>query len=366
MIKVFMHGYKGSPKRVEILYNHLLEKENFLPLPTFKFDMEEGTYRKESYYKIILRFFNSDVIYLGPMSHRILMIIICKIFHKKVICDIYAGLYDSTVNDRKIYTKNHLKARIHWLRDRLAMKYSDTCLFLNKSEKKHFIESVGLQENEVNAKCVPLAIEDKIKSNLNYYQNSKTHMDICWTGTFIPLQGLDKIINAMKILDEKKMEFKLHIYGPDNANANIYKELVKELKLEKRIEFVDLWGDMMKWKAEIFEKCDLNLGIFGDSDKAKVVVANKVIDGITFGTPVLTGYSYGIDEYFDGVNDIYTVDNKPYEIANKIIEISQFNYEKIRLNCIKAYQIYSNNFTPSIFKDSLESIIEEVYKNGNK
>jgi len=40
------------------------------------------------------------------------------------------------------------------------------------------------------------------------------YIKICWWGTFIPLHGLDKILQAMKILKEHELQFTCIVDNP--------------------------------------------------------------------------------------------------------------------------------------------------------
>lgn len=311
--------------------------------------------------KTFPKLFKVDIIYLPPMEHTVLKVMLAKFAKKKVICDIYAPIYDMTVNDEKIYSPKSLMAKRYLLRDRLSMKLSNIVIFLNNAEKKHFIQSVGLKQNNIKSISVPLVIGEKKAANLKFFKEEREEIFLCWTGSYIALQGLDCIIDAMDVLRSKKFVGKLYIIGPSGEKEEYYKNKVKEKDLGNYIEFKMLWGNLKEWEEFIANNCDISLGIFGNSEKAKCVVANKVIDGIASKTPVITGKSKGIDIYFNQVHDIYTVNNNPYDLADKIIEVKNKSYEEVKKNIDNAYVIYKQFFSETAYKygmDSVFSILE--------
>lgn len=363
-MKIFYWGTVRFGYRQEGFQNYVLEKDYNIEYAKIIINAE-NKYLKFLFCMIndLLNFssmLKSNIIYIPPMEHTILKIILGRIFRKKIICDIYAPLFDMTVNDEKIYLKNSVMGRLYWYRDRIAMSKSTLVLFLNEAEKDHFCKTVNLSSEKINSAIVPLIINRKPFAKLPYFLDKTRKLNMCWTGSYVSLQGLDKIIESAKILKSRNFNFILSIIGPENDKANKYEIKIYKEKLTDCIKFIKIWGDMGKWEEYICEKCDISLGIFGDSDKAKCVVANKVIDGIAFKTPIITGLSSGINNYFTQTNDIFTVNNTPIEIANKIIEVASKNISEINYYVENAYNIYIENFSKNAYNKNLDKIFKEL------
>lgn len=301
-----------------------------------------------------------DIVYFPPMEHMISKLIWAKIFRKKIICDIYAPIYDMTVNDEKKYSAYSLMGRRYYYRDRICMKLSDNVLFLNNAEKKYFINTVDLNEKDVCSSEVPLVINEKKVSKLKYFHKKREHPYLCWTGSFIALQGLECIIDSIAILKSNNYKVKLFVIGPQCEKAEYYQRIVKERRLEDYIEFPNIWGNMEYWEEFISENCDITLGIFGSSGKAKSVVANKVVDGIITKTPVITGKSEGIDLFFNQKSDIYTTENEPDKLAKKIMDVAEKDLKEIRENAENAFKIYNNNFSESAYEKKMDDVLKKL------
>lgn len=329
-------------------------------VPSVKRKLEKNILQYIYEIKEIPKIIKADVVYLPPMEHTALKIMLCKLFRKKIICDIYAPIYDMTVNDEKIYTPYSIMGRRYYFRDKICMKMADQVLFLNDAERQHFICSVNLKEKDVSSTCVPLVINKKQPAKLKFYKKERGYLSICWTGSFVALQGVECIIDAMFILKEKNLKAKLYIIGPPGERANYYKQQVQNKQLSDCIEFLDLWGDMKQWEKFIIDNCDVSLGIFGGSDKAKCVVGNKVIDGIIAKTPVITGKSKGLDLFFNQDNDIYTVDNTPDALAKKIIQVANSSYHEIENHVENAFDIYEKIFSKKAYKKNMEHVFEKL------
>jgi len=65
-------------------------------------------------------------------------------------------------------------------------------------------------------------------------------LKICWWGTFIPLHGLDKILQAMKILKEHELQFTA-LYCVDNPH---FLHLCRKIQLDNLEQHVVLRKDL--------------------------------------------------------------------------------------------------------------------------
>lgn len=349
MKKVLIWGNVNSDERMELIFDTLIKMNYEVVFVS----------TKNALWNTIK---TVEFIYIPPMEHRVYKFLLSSILGKRIMCDIYAPLYDTTVNDYKIYKHFHPIAILHYLRDYVAMRYSKPVIFLNEAEAEHFIKSVRVKKEKVMYKVLPLYRKEKKKAQLPYYNKENGKLTLCWTGTYIPLQGVEKIIDAVKILKKQDFNFRLLIFGPDNERASLYKKLVKESSVDDRVQFINVWGNINEWEKYICKECDIALGIFGDSDKAKTVIANKVIDATAFMIPIITGISKGLKNYFDCTDDIVCIQNTPQSIAESIIAMSKKTNVEIQCLITKAYHVYQTTFNEKAFVTRFEGIIDEFYK----
>ena len=132
----------------------------------------------------------------------------------------------------------------------------------------------------------------------------------------MPLQGVEYIIRAAKVLESQKDVIFQFIGKGQDRNKCI--ELSKNLGL-KNIEFID----MMKPEDLRIEiaKSDIVLGLFGDTPKTPIVIPNKVYEALAMKKPVITADTPAIRELFDD-NDMFLVPAaNPHKLAQAIIEL---------------------------------------------
>lgn len=309
----------------------------------------------------IFNFIVCDVVYLSIMSHDDKIIKWCQVFHKPIITEFYLSLYDTFVRDKGVIAENSHKSRDLINKDIFALTHSDKIIFLALADIDYYENLLGIDLKRFNNTVIPLVSPIKPIAKMKYFNDDRSYVQLCWTGTYIPLQGLDKVIKAMEILKEKSdIPIKLFIWGRESKESKEYSDLVRKLKLDDVIMIHNEWGDLEAWETHIVENCDISIGIFGDTDKAKYVVANKVVDGIAFKTPVITAHSTGIDEFFDGENDIFITDNSSENIAKKIMEIIKLPKEELTRRIENAYKIYEENFSEKAFENKFKKVITEM------
>ena len=123
---------------------------------------------------------------------------------------------------------------------------------------------------------------------------------------------MEYIIKAAKILEKyPKIRFNLIGNGQDKKECL---RLAKKLSI-KNINFIDCvpYSDL----ANYINKSDICLGIFGNTQKTKMVIPNKVIEALACDKPIITGDTSAIHEISDN-NIILCNIADSEDLANKI------------------------------------------------
>lgn len=168
---------------------------------------------------------------------------------------------------------------------------------------------------------------------------------ICWWGSFIPLHGLDNILQAIKILKEQNLSFTCNLLGVDKPPFYTYVEKIQLNNLEqcvflrKDLTFSD--GSLPKY---LIDNCDLALGIFGNTDKARHAFPNKVSESLSMRIPTLTMNSPALEEFFNPETDLWTCEPSPESIAQSILTIARgaaypVNWEQTRQKAVDTFSV---------------------------
>ncbi|MGB3144336.1 MAG: glycosyltransferase [Maribacter sp.] len=306
----------------------------------------------------------ADIVFILPMNNnKFFQILLAKLFRKKIVSDFYISYYETRVFDRKWTSVNSLMAKIYRMYD-LALLKTEKVFFLNQSEANYYIKTVqkGNREILVNSAILPLCVDTRPKARLKYFLNEqRKSINICWWGSFIPLHGLDKIIEAARILKDNKIEFKLHLFGDSKKKGLPFQKIIEEKKLTGQVFLYDSYtfsnGRLEKY---LIKNCDLALGAFGDSKKAKTVITNKLIDALSMSIPVMTTFSLGVQEYFENERDLFLCNNNPAEMADVIIKITSLSDDKINKIVKNASKKFEANFSYNVFKAKLLKELENI------
>jgi glycosyltransferase involved in cell wall biosynthesis len=150
---------------------------------------------------------------------------------------------------------------------------------------------------------------------------------ILFYGSFIPLHGIQYIIKAAHLLQDRP-DIQFIMIGSGQTQRDIM-DLYRELN-PRNITFID----KMDYAALItyIKQAHLCLGIFGDTDKARRVIPNKVIECMGCGKPVITGRNRELERCFkDGEDILFCNMADERDLADKILYAAQHPAEMSRL-----------------------------------
>ena len=278
-----------------------------------------------------------DIIIVGYIGH--LDMYLAKIFaiigRKKLVFNPLISLYDTVISDRGYFIKSSLRARLMHFLDWSACKMSDMVLLDTKSQIQYFRNEFDLPN--INFQRLFVGADNQVFYPEHRVQ-SKDKFDVMFFGKFIPLHGITKIIEAANIL-RSEIDIQFTLVGMGQLRYKI-ENRINELGIEN-IKLVD-WIPYNQLSLKMAE-ADLLLGIFGDSDKAKRVIPNKIFQALAVAKPILTADTPAIRELLIPDRHIFITESKPAKIAEKIQFIR--SHEKNR------HEVSKNGFY--FFKEKL-------------
>ena len=298
-----------------------------------------------------LRALNGDYDFVYAAYPAPIPAIIAKFASRKpVVCDAFYSMFDSVVNDRREVKWWHPKALKLLMLDWLSVFLSDIVITDTDAHKKYWSGWWGINASKIYP--VYLGVNDKIFFPKEASGINQEKFLVHFHGTYIPLQGVDKIIEAAALcLDNKKIQFRFIGSGAGLEEA---KNLAKKLDttniefVERRVSLSDLNSYMSESQA--------SLGIFGDTKKAKRVIPNKVYEGLAAGQPMVTMDTPAIREIFSG-KDMVLGNNEPQEIANAIDNVA--SHDKMRRDLARNGHEEVSKYFPISAANSLIKILKE-------
>lgn len=287
----------------------------------------------------------------------ILTLPLAKLVHKKPIIYFPAfSIYDTLVNDRKKIKKGSFKAKFVHFADMIACKWSDLIILESTEEILYFSKEFGIKQEKFR-QC-PLAADESIFYPRNEEEKSKDKFTILFFGSFIPLHGIDTIVKAALIL-EKNDDIVFNIFGDGQTKQEI-SELIHDNKL-KNIELLGIAPkDMLLENIHLADVC---LGIFGDTNKAKKVLTNKVFQILASKKPLVTMESPTTKEYHleDKKNCILVPSANSKKLSDAILFLKN-DPKKLKEISEEGYKIYCEHLSMSVTGKKLVSFIDELIK----
>jgi glycosyltransferase involved in cell wall biosynthesis len=258
-----------------------------------------------------------DFIFVGyPAFIEILFLKICFVFSKKrktIITDFFISIYDTVVLDRKKINEKSFLSKFLFCTDKALLKISSKVITDSNANSKRFSIMFNVPEHKFNRIIVGSKLSCGETNLIESITDKNELVRIGWVGAFIPLHGIEKILSAANLIQNKKIEFHLIGDGPEQEVLKLT-EKIKALKLQNIILHGELsYADSMNF----LYNCDICLGIFGESVKAKSVIPFKVFDYLYLNKYIITQHSEALNE-LPVLNNIHLVENTPEAIAEAI------------------------------------------------
>lgn len=273
---------------------------------------------------------------------------------KPVVSDAFYSMFDSVVNDRREIKWWHPKAIKLLITDWVSVLLADIVITDTEEHKKYWSLWWGVNDKKIHT--VYLGVNDKLFYPISETTGAKKdHFVAFFYGTYIPLQGVEKIIEAARIcVPEKNISFRFVGSGAGLGDAQ---KLAEKYNLQN-LEFISKRvppAELNKYMCE----ADVMLGIFGDTLKAKRVIPNKVYDGLATKRAVITMDTPAIREIFSE-KELLLVKNDPSDIAGAIKFLMKD--EKARANFASHGYDAVCKYKPALVATQLESVLRQ-YKN---
>jgi len=198
-----------------------------------------------------------------------------------LVFDPFVSVYDTLVSDRKFLGQTSIAAGVVKKVEIVLSKFPDMIIADTKANADYWGNTFGVPQHRLAV--IPVGADEDI-----FYPRPTKNVEcnrpflVLFYGTFVPLQGVEIIVRAAKLLEHEKVMFR--VIGSGQTFPEV-KTLAEELG-PSNLSFID-WVDFTQLPQEI-ANADVCLGIFGVTPKAGRVVPNKAFQAIAIGKPLIT------------------------------------------------------------------------------
>lgn len=230
-----------------------------------------------------------------------------------IALDAFFSSHEALVEDRRLWPQGHWKSRALLALERRALIAADLVLTDTAAHSAHFAAKFGIPAR----RFLDLPVISRFLGRP--VQPVTAHGGpprILFAGTYIPLQGIETLLDAAALL--RGHPHQLTMVGTGQT-INAMQEKARALGLDSII-----WIDRLVDEdalARHYADADLALGVFGGSPKAARVIPCKVYDALALGRPVLTMDSPALSQRF-AAHEVARCAGRPAPLASALRELT--------------------------------------------
>lgn len=272
----------------------------------------------------------------------------------KVILDSYISLYEMAVLDRKIFSPKSIIAKIVYQIEKLGCRLADLVIVETDQYVDFYHSFFGLNKNKL------MSLLSSANNKIFYPRAASKdggRFEILYYGSFIPMHGLEYVIEAAKYLKDYD-DIVFRFVGDGQMKSKI-QERLNEADLKNII--LDRWYESEEL-CDVIANADVCLGIFGDSDKTKRCFTNKVCDALAMQKAIITCDSPTTRQLFtSGVHMILCPPANARALAEAALYLKD-NPQKLREIAEAGHRLYLERLSPLKIGGELKNKIVALCK----
>jgi len=227
-----------------------------------------------------------DIVLVGFPGHNAAPVA-RLLFGSKVIFDAFLSQYETNVLDRKMYAANSWRARKDRLLDTWGCKLASKVLLDTQSNINFFVKEFSLPQEKFIR--VFVGADDELFFPAPTPEEAE--FTVHFHGTFIPVQGIQYIVEAADMLRNLGIHFRIVGHGQESSKIDAD---IKRRGLEGVIERVPKVP--VEQIPGFMAGAHIVLGLFGDNDRGLRAIPNKVYEAMAMGKAIITEDGSGIRE----------------------------------------------------------------------
>lgn len=292
-----------------------------------------------------------DVIFVSYMGY--FLVIFIRLFTKKpIVFDYYVSLHEMMTGDRNLFSSDSWKGKFTFWLDKKSLELADHIIVDTTPLIDGAVHTYGIDRSKFMR--LPVAVNEEMIHPVDVPRHKEV-FTLVYMGSYIPFHGVDRVMHAAKILQDKGIEVHFLMLG-DGQTFKENTQLAKDLELDN-VEFISYVS--MEELNVYYNASDVTLGAFSGSDRSKMFITNKAYESFAVGKPHLTVENNALNEFFTDNKDIFYIQEPTAEaLASRIIEIKENPdlCNTVADNALKLYQdTLSNEKVTQMLEDRILS-----------
>lgn len=208
-----------------------------------------------------------------------------------VAWNVFISLYDTIIEDRRLWRSNSMRAKVLYSIERFALRCPQLVFMDTRAHARRLESLFSLPNGRVGE--VWVGVESSVfatHSEPPGITSDSANLRVLFYGQFIPLHGIPVIVEAARLLKHAPVSWTLIGRGQEQVKV---RAMIDAEPLPK-LRWID-WVNYDELRQHLAAS-DICLGIFGISKKAASVIPNKVFQIVAAGRPLITRDSDAIRE----------------------------------------------------------------------
>lgn len=202
-----------------------------------------------------------------------------------LVFDPLISAYDKQVHERRKFAPDSSKARRLLAWESRLFQQADWLIADTAGHADYFVDELGVARERLVV--IPVGAEEAVFAPQPWpAKPCGSPLELTFFGTFIGLQGVDVLAEAIRSYKGPPVRWRLIGDGPMRESC---RALLADLCIDGDGPGVvfEPWGPLLELPGRLASS-DAILGIFGITEKALRVIPNKVYQGLALGRPVIT------------------------------------------------------------------------------
>lgn len=271
---------------------------------------------------------------------------------KPIVLDIFTSHYMGYIIDRRRYPKESFRAHYFRFLDKWSCRLANLVTLDTQAHIDYFVNEFGLPSSKFK-KIWLGARTDLFRPFETKPSSPNNPFLVLFWGSFIPLQGVEYIVKAAKILEKENIEFNLIGKGQTH-------ESVKKLIGEFNLKNINLIGRVSDDELVGYVKnSDICLSTFGPGVKSETTIQNKIFETLASKKPLITAKTKAVLELFiDNEHLLLCEKANASDLADKILKLRNNSDLRIKI-AENGYEFFKNNLTEKLLGVQLVGTINK-------
>ncbi len=299
---------------------------------------------------------NHDLIFLPYPSYMDgwLACILAKATGKTIISDAFLPLYDTLINDRKLFSPKGIVSKFIFQYERFFLNMSDRILVDTPQHKQLLKHLYNIKEGKLVS--IPVGVEETLWKKLPPNKNSSPFRVLFWC-TFIPLHGAETVADAAARLQASHQDIHFLVIGT-GQEADKFKSHLAKLSLNN-LTWIDRFIPLRKIYHQI-KRSHCCLGVFGDTKKTDRVVPYKAYQTLACARPLITASTQASNALFTDRIDAFLIKpGDPEGLANAV-EYLYNHRPKLKDIGERGRKLYEKKLSNSVINQKIKQLLETL------